>query len=50
MQDITFTCTGGGAIFAIGCIIYFIVSMLVEISEWVEKKRKERKERKDKED
>ena len=40
MQDFTITLTGGWAIFAIGCIVYFIGGMLVEIGKLVEKKRK----------
>ena len=36
--------TDGWAIFAIGCIVYFIAGMLVEIGKWVEKKRKNKKD------
>lgn len=36
--------TDGWAIFAIGCIAYFIGGMLVEIGKWVEKKRKNKEE------
>ena len=36
--------TDGWEIFAIGCIVYFIGSMLAEIGKWVEKKRKNKKD------
>lgn len=39
MQDFTITFTGGWAIFAIACIVHFIVISLCGIVEWFENRK-----------
>jgi hypothetical protein len=46
MQDGTLTLTGGWAIFAIACIIYFIANIIYGIGLFVEKKIKDKKNKK----
>lgn len=36
MEEPTLTLTGGWAIFAIGCMIYFIIDMLVKFYKWID--------------
>ena len=36
MTATTLTLTGGWAIFAIACIIYFIIDMLVKFYKWID--------------
>lgn len=43
MQEPTLTLTGGWAIFAIACIIYFIANIIYGIGLFIEKKIKEGK-------
>ena len=42
MQDGTLTLTGGWAIFAIACIIYFIANIICGIGIFIEKKNKKK--------
>jgi 4-hydroxybenzoate polyprenyltransferase len=46
MQDVTITFTGGWAIFAIGCILYFIANIVYGFGLLIEKKIKDKKNKK----
>jgi hypothetical protein len=44
MLDGTLTLTGGWAIFAIACMIYFIIDMLVKFYKWIDEPFKVRRD------
>ena len=46
MQDYTLTLTGGWAIFAIACIIYFIANIIYGLGLFIDKKINEKKNKK----